>query len=188
MPPTYAEKITKPRTKVVMLKLLSGQHELKPQKNSISETWRKFAEEWKPLTAAGQHNSMRVFFLCVRTKRGHARSGAAFSSDSNTPPPPPSSSRAWNSGLGKAREMACFPINGHNQTAIYLSWPSRAASWWLIHVGHGNSRKELIEEPGLAMACVPLQSQVPCYQTAWPLSAHRHHVCWWPDTFCHFHV
>lgn len=169
-----------------MLKLLSGQHQLKPPKNSISETWRKFAEEWKPLTAAGQHNSMGFFFVSV--PKGGTPVQALPSAPTLTPTPPPPSSRAWNSGLGKAREMACFPINGHSQTAIYLSWPSRAASWWLIHIGHGNSRKELIEAPGLAMACSPLQSQVPCYQTAWPLSAHRRHVCCWPDTFCHFHV
>lgn len=107
--------------------------------------------------------------FCVHTKRGHARSVAdviipAFSSDSGTDPslhPPPSITRAWSSGLGKAREMACFPINGRNQTAIYLSWPSTAASWRLIHAGHGNSRKELIEERGQAMAHVPLQSGVP---------------------------
>lgn len=107
--------------------------------------------------------------FCVHTKRGHARSVAdviipAFSSDSGPDPslhPPPSITRAWSSGLGKAREMACFPINGRNQTAIYLSWPSTAASWRLIHAGHGNSRKELIEERGQAMAHVPLQSGVP---------------------------
>lgn len=47
------------------------------------------------------------------------------------------------------------------KTAIYLSWPSKAASWWLIHARHANSRKELIEEAGQAKARVPLQSQVP---------------------------
>lgn len=83
--------------------------------------------------------------------------------------------------------MACFPINGRNQTAIYLSWPSTAASWRLIHAGHGNSRKELIEEPRQAMAPAPLQSGVPairqpglCLQADVPCAA-----CL---PLCHVHV
>lgn len=68
--------------------------------------------------------------------------------------------------------MACFPINGCNQTAIYLSWPSTAASWWLIHAGHGNSRKELIEEdsaesgaPAIRQPGLCLQADVTCAVT-----------------------
>lgn len=57
------------------------------------------------------------------------------------------------------------------KTAIYLSWPSKAASWWLIRARHANSRKELIEEAGQAKARVPLQSQVP------PLSHRPAFVC-----------
>lgn len=57
------------------------------------------------------------------------------------------------------------------KTAIYLSWPSKAASWWLIHARHANNRKELIEEAGQATARVTLQSQVP------PLSHRLAFVC-----------
>lgn len=70
-----------------MLNLSSGQHGLKPKKNSISETCRKFAEEWKPLTAAGQHNSMGCFFFVCPYQKGARPLGADFSSDSNSNPP-----------------------------------------------------------------------------------------------------
>lgn len=75
---------------------------------------------------------------------GHARSATdviipAFSSVRNQHPFIPVSllplSRARNSSLGKVGreggregEMVCFPTNGHNQTAIYLSQPSMAVS------------------------------------------------------------
>lgn len=58
----------------------------------------------------------------------------------------------------------------------------------LMLAGRGNSRKELIEELGQGMARVSARGQVRCYQTASPLSADTHNLCWTFDTVCHFHV
>lgn len=58
----------------------------------------------------------------------------------------------------------------------------------LMRAGRGNSRKELIEELGQGMARVSARGQVRRYQTACPLSADRHNLCWLFDTVCHFHV
>lgn len=59
----------------------------------------------------------------------------------------------------------------------------------LMRAGRGNSRKELIEElKSGGWPRVSERGQVRCYQTACPLSADRHNLCWLFDTVCHFHV
>lgn len=58
----------------------------------------------------------------------------------------------------------------------------------IMCAGRGNSRKELIEELRQGMARVSVSSQVRYYQTACPLSADRHNLCWLFDTVCHFHA